>query len=51
MAFIVFKGNTGAWVNFKLFGITGIFFAFIVVQTLMLSKYIEEHEQPGQGDA
>jgi intracellular septation protein len=54
MAFIVFKGNTGAWVNFKLFGITGIFFAFIVVQTLMLSKYIEEHEQPqgqGKGDA
>jgi intracellular septation protein len=39
-------------VNFKLFGITGIFFAFIVVQTLMLSKYIEEHEQPqGKGDA
>jgi intracellular septation protein len=49
MAFIVFKGNTGAWVNFKLFGITGIFFAFIVVQTLMLSKYIEEQEQPGHG--
>ena len=52
MAFIVFKGNTGAWVNFKLFGITGIFFAFIVAQTLMLSKYIEEHEQPqSKGDA
>jgi intracellular septation protein len=52
MAFVVFKGNTGAWVNFKLFGITGIFFAFIVIQTLMLSKYIEEHEQPqGKGDA
>jgi intracellular septation protein len=54
MAFIVFKGNTGAWVNFKLFGITGIFFAFIVIQTLMLSKYIEEQEQPqghGKGDA
>ena len=49
MAFIVFKGNTGAWVNFKLFGITGIFFAFIVVQTLMLSKYIEDQEQPGHG--
>ena len=49
MAFIVFKGNTGAWVNFKLFGITGIFFAFIIVQTLMLSKYIEDQEQPGHG--
>jgi len=56
MAFVVFKGNTGAWVNFKLFGITGIFFAFVVIQTLMLSKYMEEHEQPqghghGKGDA
>jgi intracellular septation protein len=44
MAFIVFKGDTGAWVSFKLFGVTGIFFAFIVIQTLMLSKYIQEQE-------
>jgi intracellular septation protein len=53
MAFVVFKGNTGAWVNFKLFGITGIFFAFIVAQALMLSKYMEDQEQPdhGKGDA
>ena len=50
MAFIVFKDNTGAWVSFKLFGVTGIFFTFIVVQTLMLSKHIQEQEQ-GQGDA
>ena len=42
MAFIVFKDNTGAWVSFKLFGFTGIFFAFVVVQTLMLSKHIQE---------
>jgi intracellular septation protein len=48
MAFVVFKGNTGAWVSFKLFGVTGIFFAFIVIQTLMLSKHIQETEQ---GDA
>jgi len=48
MAFIVFKDNTGAWVSFKLFGVTGIFFAFIVIQTLMLSKHIQEQEQ---GDA
>jgi intracellular septation protein len=42
MAFVVFKGNTGAWVSFKLFGFTGIFFAFIVVQTLLLGKHIQE---------
>jgi intracellular septation protein len=48
MAFVVFKGNTGAWVSYKMFGATGLFFAFIVIQTLMLSKHIQEHEQ---GDA
>jgi intracellular septation protein len=42
MAFVVFKGNTGGWVSFKLFGFTGIFFAFVVIQTLMLSKHIQE---------
>jgi intracellular septation protein len=44
VAFVVFKGNTSAWVSFKLFGFTGIFFAFIVGQTLLLSKYIVEEE-------
>jgi intracellular septation protein len=44
MAFIVFKGNTGAWVSFKLFGVTGIMFAFVVIQTLMLSKHIQEED-------
>ena len=42
MAFVVFATDTSAWVSFKLFGFTGIFFAFVVVQTLMLSKHIEE---------
>lgn len=44
VAFVVFKDNLAAWVNFKVFGATGIFFAFIVGQTLMLSKYIVEEE-------
>ena len=43
-AFVIFKGNDSAWVNFKLFGITGIMLAFIVAQTLYLSKYIEEEQ-------
>ena len=42
MAFVVFRTDTSAWVSFKLFGFTGIFFAFVVVQTLMLSKHIQE---------
>jgi intracellular septation protein len=44
VAFVVFKDNISAWVNFKVFGATGIFFAFIVGQTLLLSKYIVEEE-------
>jgi intracellular septation protein len=42
MAFIVFRSDTSAWVSFKLFGITGIMFAFIIVQSLFLSKHIQE---------
>lgn len=43
-AFVVFKGDTSAWVSFKLFGLTGIFFAFIVGLMMFLSKYIEEEK-------
>lgn len=45
VAFVAFKDNTSAWVSFKLFGITGIFFVFIIGQTLFLSKYIQEEKQ------
>ena len=44
VAFVVFKGDTSAWVSFKLFGFTGIFLAFIVGQTLLLSKHIKEEK-------
>ncbi|HEV7816259.1 MAG TPA: septation protein A [Janthinobacterium sp.] len=44
VAFVVFKADTGAWVSFKLFGITAIFFIFIVGQTMFLSKYMLEED-------
>ncbi|MFL6674339.1 MAG: septation protein A [Massilia sp.] len=44
MAFVVYKGDTAAWVNFKVFGATAIFFAFVVGQTLFLFKYLEEEK-------
>ena len=47
MAFVVFRSDTGAWVCFKLFGITGILFAFIVIQSLFLSKHLQEDAQNG----
>jgi intracellular septation protein len=43
-AFVIFKDNDSAWVSFKLFGITGIIFAFVIVQTLFLARYMEEEK-------
>jgi intracellular septation protein len=42
VAFVIYKGDTGAWVSFKAFGATGLFLAFVIGQTLFLSKYIKE---------
>jgi intracellular septation protein len=42
VAFVLFKGNSAAWVNFKLFGSMGLMFIFIICQSIFLSKYIEE---------
>ena len=43
-AFVIFKGDTPAWVNFKTFGMNGLLFAFIIGQSIYLSKYIEEEK-------
>ncbi|TFW27085.1 septation protein A [Duganella callida] len=42
LAFVLFKGNTDAWVSFKAFGSTGIMFVFIVAQTIYLSRHIKD---------
>ena len=42
LAFVLFKGNTDAWVNFKAFGATAIMFVFIVAQTVYLSRHIKD---------
>jgi intracellular septation protein len=35
---------TDTWVNFKLFGSTGLMLVFVVLQGIMLGKYITEDE-------
>ncbi|GGI52933.1 septation protein A [Oxalicibacterium solurbis] len=40
--YVAFNFSTDSWVNFKLFGSMGLMLVFIVVQSLMLSKYIKE---------
>ena len=43
--YVAFNFSTDAWVNFKLFGGMGLMLAFVVLQALMLSKYVDG-EQP-----
>lgn len=40
--FVAFNFSTDTWVNFKLFGGMGLMLVFVLVQGVMLSKYIEE---------
>lgn len=42
--YVAFHYTTEFWVNFKLFGTTGMMLAFVVVQSLLLSKYIEDKD-------
>ncbi|MFZ2163675.1 MAG: septation protein A [Sideroxyarcus sp.] len=46
--YVAFNYSTDAWVNFKLFGATGIMFAFVLLQSLWLSKYVEEDKKENQ---
>ena len=40
--YVAFNYPTATWVNFKLFGGMGLMFAFVIGQTLLLSKYMQE---------
>jgi intracellular septation protein len=42
--FVAFHFSTDAWVDFKLFGATGILVVFIVGQSLCLSRHKKEEE-------
>lgn len=42
--YVAFHFSTDIWVDFKLFGTTGLMLAFIVGQSVMLGKYLKEPE-------
>jgi intracellular septation protein len=42
--YVAFNFSENTWVNFKLFGILGLMILFIVLQGLMLAKYVEHEE-------
>ncbi|MEM7016826.1 MAG: septation protein A [Pseudomonadota bacterium] len=44
--YVAYTFSTDFWVNFKLFGMTGLTFAFIIAQAMFLTRYmVEEQEQ------
>lgn len=44
--YVAYNFSEPAWVNFKLFGFLGIMLVFVLLQALMLAKYVEEGERP-----
>ncbi|MDV6343643.1 septation protein A [Nitrosomonas sp. Is37] len=42
--FVAYNYSTETWVNFKMFGFMGLMLAFVVLQGLLLGKYIEKNE-------
>lgn len=40
--YVAFNYSENTWVNFKLFGVTGMMFVFVILQTLALRKYLIE---------
>lgn len=48
--YVAFNYSLDAWVNFKLFGVTGMMFVFIIAQTIALRKYLIEPTDENQVD-
>lgn len=44
--YVAFNYSNEVWVNFKLFGILGLTLLFAIGQSIYMSRYISEEEQP-----
>ncbi|RJG06042.1 septation protein A [Noviherbaspirillum cavernae] len=42
--YVAYNFATATWVNFKLFGFTGLMLAFVIGQSLFLSRYIKDSQ-------
>ncbi|MDX8396426.1 MAG: inner membrane-spanning protein YciB, partial [Mariprofundaceae bacterium] len=40
--FVVYNYDTDTWVNFKLFGLTGLMLVFMLIQGIYLARHIKE---------
>lgn len=43
--YVAYNFSTDTWVNFKLFGATGLMLVFVIAQSALLAKYAEEDEK------
>jgi len=43
--YVAFNYPTDTWVNFKLFGFTGLMLVFILAQSAWMSKYVDEKKE------
>jgi len=43
--YVVYNFDTETWVNFKLFGLLGLTFVFVIAQSLYVARFIKEPEQ------
>lgn len=43
--YVAFNYSTDTWVNFKLFGFTGMMLVFIIAQSAWLAKYVDEKKE------
>ncbi len=43
--YIAFEFSEETWVNFKLFGSTGLLIVFVIIQGVWLSKHMEHPEE------
>lgn len=48
--YVAYNYSQDIWVDFKLFGITGIMFLFIIVQTFLISKYLPKEDSKGDSE-
>jgi intracellular septation protein len=42
--YVAYNYSTDAWVNFKLFGGIGLMFAFVLLQALVLARYVHDKQ-------
>lgn len=46
--YVAYHFSQDIWVDFKLFGITGIMFLFIILQTVYISRYLPKDDSKGE---